>query len=50
MSLSFSVKYQNDNARQFCIVMAWSVDRLGCSLQDLVAFLSDLDRHHDTRR
>ena len=28
--------------RQFDMVMAWSVDRLGRSLQDLVAFLSDL--------
>jgi DNA invertase Pin-like site-specific DNA recombinase len=28
--------------RQFEIVMAWSVDRLGRSLQDLVRFLSEL--------
>lgn len=28
--------------RQFDMVMAWSVDRLGRSLQDLVGFLSDL--------
>src|SRR5262249_45685486 len=28
--------------RQFDIVMAWSVDRLGRSLQDLVAFLSEI--------
>jgi DNA invertase Pin-like site-specific DNA recombinase len=28
--------------RQFDIAMAWSVDRLGRSLQDLVAFLSEL--------
>ena len=28
--------------RRFDMVMAWSVDRLGRSLQDLVAFLSDL--------
>jgi DNA invertase Pin-like site-specific DNA recombinase len=28
--------------RQFDIVMAWSVDRLGRSLKDLVSFLSDL--------
>lgn len=28
--------------RQFDVVMAWSVDRLGRSLQDLVAFLGDL--------
>ena len=29
--------------RQFDMVAAWSVDRLGRSLQDLVGFLSDLD-------
>ena len=29
--------------RKFDVVMAWSVDRLGRSLQQLVAFLSDLD-------
>jgi DNA invertase Pin-like site-specific DNA recombinase len=28
--------------RQFDVVMAWSVDRLGRSLQDLVAFLSEI--------
>ena len=28
--------------RQFDVVMAWSVDRLGRSLQDLVTFLSEL--------
>jgi DNA invertase Pin-like site-specific DNA recombinase len=28
--------------RQFNIVMAWSVDRLGRSVQDLVSFLSDI--------
>jgi DNA invertase Pin-like site-specific DNA recombinase len=28
--------------REFDVVMAWSVDRLGRSLQDLVAFLSEL--------
>lgn len=28
--------------RRFDVVMAWSVDRLGRSLQDLVGFLSDL--------
>jgi len=30
--------------RQFDVVMAWSVDRLGRSLQDLVAFLSEISR------
>src|SRR5689334_19306203 len=29
--------------REFDVVMAWSVDRLGRSLQDLVGFLSELD-------
>jgi DNA invertase Pin-like site-specific DNA recombinase len=28
--------------RKFDLIMAWSVDRLGCSLQDLVAFLSEI--------
>jgi DNA invertase Pin-like site-specific DNA recombinase len=28
--------------RRFDVVMAWSVDRLGRSLQDLVGFLSDI--------
>ena len=28
--------------REFDVVMAWSVDRLGRSLQDLVAFLGEL--------
>jgi len=28
--------------RQFDVVMAWNVDRLGRSLKDLVAFLSEL--------
>jgi DNA invertase Pin-like site-specific DNA recombinase len=28
--------------RQFYLVMAWSVDRLGRSLQDLIGFLSEL--------
>ncbi len=29
--------------RQFDMVMAWSVDRLGRSLQDLIAFMNDLN-------
>src|SRR4051812_44749304 len=29
--------------RKFDVVMAWSVDRLGRSLQDLVGFLNDLE-------
>jgi DNA invertase Pin-like site-specific DNA recombinase len=28
--------------REFDVIMAWSVDRLGRSLQDLIAFLSDI--------
>ena len=32
--------------RQFDVVMAWSVDRLGRSLQDLVSFLSELHALH----
>ena len=28
--------------REFDVVMAWSVDRMGRSLQDLVAFLGEL--------
>src|SRR6516164_4675496 len=30
------------NRREFDIIMAWSVDRRGRSLQDLVGFLSDI--------
>ena len=32
--------------REFDVVAAWSVDRLGRSLQDLVGFLSDLQAKH----
>jgi DNA invertase Pin-like site-specific DNA recombinase len=32
--------------RKFDMVMAWSVDRLGRSLQDLVSFLSELHALH----
>lgn len=34
--------YEDANRRKFDIVMAWSVDRLGRSLQDLVVLLGDL--------
>src|SRR5262245_39900102 len=34
------------NQRKFDMVMAWSVDRLGRSLQDLVSFLSELHALH----
>jgi DNA invertase Pin-like site-specific DNA recombinase len=33
---------QRRTKRQFDVVMAWSVDRLGRSLQDLVGFLSEI--------
>jgi len=33
-------------SRKFDMVMAWSVDRLGRSLQDLVSFLSELHALH----
>jgi DNA invertase Pin-like site-specific DNA recombinase len=38
----FDALYRDANARQFEVVMAWSVDRLGRSLQDLVEFLANL--------
>jgi DNA invertase Pin-like site-specific DNA recombinase len=38
----FDALCRDANSRQFDVVMAWSVDRLGRSLQDLVEFLSDL--------
>ena len=34
--------WKDATRRRFDMVMAWSVDRLGRSLQDLVAFLSEL--------
>ena len=38
----FDAMHKDAARRQFDIVMAWSVDRLGRSLQDLVGFLSEL--------
>jgi DNA invertase Pin-like site-specific DNA recombinase len=38
----FDTLCRDATKRQFDVVMAWSVDRLGRSLQDLVAFLSEL--------
>ncbi len=38
----FDALHRDANARQFDVVMAWSVDRLGRSLQDLVEFLAHL--------
>ena len=39
---AFDALCRDANRRRFDIVMAWSVDRLGRSLQDLVNFLSEL--------
>jgi DNA invertase Pin-like site-specific DNA recombinase len=39
---AFDALCRDANRRQFDVVMAWNVDRLGRSLQDLVAFLSEL--------
>jgi DNA invertase Pin-like site-specific DNA recombinase len=39
---AFDALLRDAAKRQFDIVMAWSVDRLGRSLQDLVGFLSEL--------
>ena len=38
----FDALCRDATKRQFEIVMAWSVDRLGRSLQDLVGFLSEI--------
>jgi DNA invertase Pin-like site-specific DNA recombinase len=39
---AFDALHRDAARRQFDVVMAWSVDRLGRSLQDLVGFLSEL--------
>jgi DNA invertase Pin-like site-specific DNA recombinase len=39
---AFDALCRDATKRQFNVVMAWSVDRLGRSLQDLVIFLSEL--------
>ena len=39
---AFNALWKDATRRRFDMVMAWSVDRLGRSLQDLVAFLSEL--------
>ena len=39
---AFDALCRDATKRQFDMVMAWSVDRLGRSLPDLVAFLSEL--------
>jgi DNA invertase Pin-like site-specific DNA recombinase len=38
----FNALCRDATRRQFDVIMAWSVDRLGRSLQDLVGFLSEL--------
>jgi DNA invertase Pin-like site-specific DNA recombinase len=39
---AFDALCRDATKRQFDVVMAWSVDRIGRSLQDLVGFLSEL--------
>src|SRR5215471_2691439 len=39
---AFDAMCRDATKRQFDVVMAWSVDRLGRSLQDLIAFLSEI--------
>jgi DNA invertase Pin-like site-specific DNA recombinase len=41
---AFDALHRAAARREIDIVMAWSVDRLGRSLQDLVAFLSEIHR------
>jgi DNA invertase Pin-like site-specific DNA recombinase len=42
----FDALCRDATQRRFDIVMAWSVDRLGRSLQDLIGFLSELHALH----
>jgi DNA invertase Pin-like site-specific DNA recombinase len=42
MRPAFDALCADDTRRRFDMVMAWSVDRLGRSLQDLIGFLSEL--------
>ena len=37
---AFNPLCRDATKRQFDVIMAWSVDRLGRSLQDLISFLS----------
>jgi DNA invertase Pin-like site-specific DNA recombinase len=39
---AFDALHKDATRRQFDVVMAWSVDRLGRSLQDLIGFLSEI--------
>src|SRR5947207_9791843 len=43
---AFNALCRDATKRKFDVVMAWSVDRLGRSLQDLVGFLSELHALH----
>ncbi len=43
---AFDALCRDATQRQFDIVLAWSVDRLGRSLQDLIGFLSELHALH----
>ena len=43
---AFNALIRDAAQRKFDMVMAWSVDRLGRSLQDLVSFLSELHALH----
>jgi DNA invertase Pin-like site-specific DNA recombinase len=46
MRPDFDALCRDATQRRFDIVMAWSVDRLGRSLQDLIGFLSELHALH----
>ena len=39
---AFDALYKDASRRQFDLIAAWSVDRLGRSLQDLVGFLTEV--------
>ena len=39
---AFDAMCRDASRRQFDVIMAWSVDRLGRSLQDLIAFLGEI--------
>jgi DNA invertase Pin-like site-specific DNA recombinase len=43
---AFGALCRDATKRQFDVIMAWSVDRLGRSLQDLVEFLSEIHSLH----
>src|ERR1700691_2567732 len=43
---AFDALCHDATQRRFDVVMAWSVDRLGRSLQDLISFLSELHALH----